>query len=89
MNVLHVSTLIREDATVRVLDVRTPGEFDNAHIGGAYNVPLDLLGEHAKEIRATRTGAVAIAVSRASAPSAPRNCCETPACPTYTCSKVA
>lgn len=34
----------------RVLDVRTPGEFDTAHIAGAYNVPLDLLREHRDEI---------------------------------------
>ena len=34
----------------RVLDVRTPGEFETAHIAGAYNVPLDLLREHRDEI---------------------------------------
>ncbi|WP_179468394.1 rhodanese-like domain-containing protein [Mycolicibacterium vinylchloridicum] len=34
----------------RVLDVRTPGEFQTAHIAGAYNVPLDLLREHRDEI---------------------------------------
>jgi len=34
----------------RVLDVRTPGEFENAHIAGSYNVPLDLLREHRDEI---------------------------------------
>ena len=34
----------------RVLDVRTPGEFETAHINGAYNVPLDLLREHRDEI---------------------------------------
>ncbi|MGA3564527.1 rhodanese-like domain-containing protein [Melissospora conviva] len=37
---------------VRVLDVRTPGEFESAHIPGAYNVPLDLLKEHRAELRA-------------------------------------
>lgn len=36
----------------RVLDVRTPGEFETAHIPGAYNVPLDLLREHRAELRA-------------------------------------
>lgn len=36
----------------RVLDVRTPGEFETQHIAGAYNVPLDLLAEHRDEIRA-------------------------------------
>jgi len=34
----------------RILDVRTPGEFETAHIAGAYNVPLDLLREHRDEI---------------------------------------
>ena len=37
-------------APPRVLDVRTPGEFETAHIAGAYNVPLDLLREHRHEI---------------------------------------
>ena len=36
----------------RLLDVRTPGEFDAEHIAGAYNVPLDTLAEHGPEIRA-------------------------------------
>jgi len=51
MNAVRLSTILLEDATVRLLDVRTPGEFENAHISGAYNVPLDLLGEHAKDVR--------------------------------------
>jgi rhodanese-related sulfurtransferase len=34
----------------RILDVRTPAEFDTAHIPGAYNVPLDLLREHRAEL---------------------------------------
>lgn len=46
-----VAALIREQAGVRLLDVRTPAEFETAHIGGAYNVPLDTLGEHSREIR--------------------------------------
>jgi rhodanese-related sulfurtransferase len=36
----------------RMLDVRTPAEFEAAHIPGAYNVPLDLLREHRIELRA-------------------------------------
>ena len=35
----------------RLLDVRTPAEYETAHIPGAYNVPRDVLGEHAREIR--------------------------------------
>ena len=37
---------------IRLIDVRTPGEYDTAHIRGAYNVPLDTLAEHGPEIRA-------------------------------------
>jgi rhodanese-related sulfurtransferase len=37
-------------APPRIIDVRTPGEFETAHIAGAYNVPLDLLREHRGEI---------------------------------------
>lgn len=43
--------LDRPDA-VTVLDVRTPAEFETAHIRGSYNVPLNLLGEHAEQIAA-------------------------------------
>ncbi len=44
----------------RVLDVRTPGEFESVHVSGAYNVPLDTLGEHAREIRERVDADVAI-----------------------------
>lgn len=43
--------LSNEDAP-RVLDVRTPAEFETAHIPGSYNVPLDNLREHRAELRA-------------------------------------
>ena len=46
-----VARLRAENPKTRLLDVRTPGEFDSQHIGGAYNVPLDTLGEHGAEIR--------------------------------------
>jgi len=36
----------------RVIDVRTPAEFETAHIPGSYNVPLDLFREHRTELRA-------------------------------------
>ncbi len=41
--------LQRPDAP-RVLDVRTAAEFETAHISGAYNVPLNTLTEHRREI---------------------------------------
>lgn len=48
----ELETLLRERPDVRLLDVRTPGEHEAVHIRGAYNVPLDRLGEHGREIRA-------------------------------------
>ena len=47
----ELEALLRDNSEVRLLDVRTPGEYEAAHIAGAYNVPLDTLGEHAREIR--------------------------------------
>jgi rhodanese-related sulfurtransferase len=48
-----LADLIAGDPRVRVLDVRTPAEYETVHIRGAYNVPLDLLGEHGREISAS------------------------------------
>lgn len=45
-----LSQMLGSATPPRVLDVRTPGEFETAHIAGAYNVPLDLLREHRDEI---------------------------------------
>lgn len=44
--------LLQSACPPRVLDVRTPGEFEAVHLPGAYNVPLDLLREHRDEILA-------------------------------------
>ena len=38
----------------RLLDVRTPGEYETAHIAGAYNVPLNILSEHARQVHSVR-----------------------------------
>nr|WP_090343154.1 rhodanese-like domain-containing protein [Mycolicibacterium malmesburyense]CRL74002.1 rhodanese domain-containing protein [Mycolicibacterium malmesburyense] len=46
----NLEALLGSATPPRVLDVRTPGEFETAHIAGAYNVPLDLLREHRDEI---------------------------------------
>ncbi|GIJ26748.1 sulfurtransferase [Micromonospora qiuiae] len=43
--------LIASGRSPRLLDVRTPAEFETMHIPGAYNVPLDLLKEHREELR--------------------------------------
>ncbi len=38
------------DPDIRILDVRTGGEFESLHIPGSYNVPLDTLGEHVRDL---------------------------------------
>lgn len=48
---------------IRLLDVRTPAEFESVHIHGAYNVPLDRLAEHAAEIRAIDQPVVLVCAS--------------------------
>src|SRR5688500_13219122 len=53
LSAADLTRLRSERPATRLLDVRTPGEFEAEHIGGAYNVPLDTLGEHGAEIRAT------------------------------------
>ena len=42
--------LLASGTPPRILDVRTPAEFETVHIAGSYNVPLDLLREHRDEI---------------------------------------
>ena len=46
-----LAELLAERPEIRLLDVRTPAEYETVHIPGAYNVPLDHLGEHGAEIR--------------------------------------
>lgn len=55
-----LAELLREDPGVRLLDVRTPAEFEATHIAGAYNVPLDTLHEHAREIRGTVSDSIVL-----------------------------
>jgi rhodanese-related sulfurtransferase len=54
MNTIDATTLrelIDAGRAPRLLDVRTPAEFETVHVPGAYNVPLDLLKEHRAELR--------------------------------------
>ncbi len=39
-----------QDKSVRVLDVRTPAEFEASHIADSYNVPLGLLRKHRTDL---------------------------------------
>lgn len=47
-----LQAVLAESPGVRLLDVRTPAEYESVHIRGAYNVPLDRLAEHGSDIRA-------------------------------------
>lgn len=51
INPRQLAELLESRRDVRMLDVRTPGEYESVHIRGAYNVPLDRLDEYATEIR--------------------------------------
>lgn len=47
---VQLRNLRNEDPDLRILDVRTGGEFETVHIPGSYNVPLDTLGEHVRDL---------------------------------------
>ena len=49
IDVATLAAMRQADPGTRVLDVRTGGEFEAAHIPGSYNVPLDTLVEHLDE----------------------------------------
>lgn len=42
---------LERSAGIKLLDVRSPAEFEAVHIPGSYNVPLDRLLEHRQELR--------------------------------------
>jgi rhodanese-related sulfurtransferase len=52
LDVPALQHLMATGSTPRLIDVRTPAEFETAHIPGSYNVPLDLLREHRDDLRA-------------------------------------
>lgn len=45
-----VRAWLAQDRPLRIIDVRTPAEFEAVHIPGSYNVPLPLLREHREEL---------------------------------------
>lgn len=52
-DVIDAATLrqmMAADPDLRILDVRTGGEFETVHIPGSYNVPLDTLTEHSRDL---------------------------------------
>jgi rhodanese-related sulfurtransferase len=48
VSIEEVTELTKRGA--RIIDVRTPAEFESVHIPGSYNVPLDQLSEHRQEL---------------------------------------
>ncbi|OBG57392.1 MULTISPECIES: rhodanese-like domain-containing protein [unclassified Mycobacterium] len=47
---IELRRLIESPKAPWVVDVRTPAEFETAHIAGSLNVPLDVLDQHGEEI---------------------------------------
>ena len=53
---LYGQQLAAADPLVRIIDVRTGGEFETMHIPGSFNVPLDTLDEHARDLATDHEG---------------------------------
>jgi rhodanese-related sulfurtransferase len=51
---------IASNRDLRLLDVRTPGEFQSGHIAGSVNVPLDQVIPNARKIAAQASGRVVV-----------------------------
>jgi rhodanese-related sulfurtransferase len=49
----QVYELLQHDSTAKMIDVRTPAEYESVHIPGSYNMPLDQLPEHRQELGRT------------------------------------
>ncbi len=59
VGVAEAQTLLEQPGTL-VLDVRSPGEFETAHIDGAVNIPVDRLDPHLREIVAAAGGTMVL-----------------------------
>lgn len=66
IDIAELQTRLEGPDAPRVLDVRTPAEFETLHIPGSYNVPLDLLREHRTDL-APRLGRETVLVCRSGA----------------------
>ena len=63
IDVVTLKRLRSDDPGVRILDVRSGGEFETVHIPGSYNVPLDTLGEHIADFAAVESPVVLVCQS--------------------------
>ncbi|QSB13205.1 rhodanese-like domain-containing protein [Natronosporangium hydrolyticum] len=50
MDVVTARALLEANPDTLVVDVRTPAEFETAHIAGAINLPLDQVDDHLQQI---------------------------------------
>lgn len=46
----ELRALLESSTGARIVDVRTPAEFETSHIAGSYNVPLDVVDQHGPEV---------------------------------------
>jgi rhodanese-related sulfurtransferase len=53
IEVSDVEELLNRGNAAKIIDVRTPAEYQAMHIPGSYNVPLDQLPEHRTELAKT------------------------------------
>ncbi|MBB1241983.1 rhodanese-like domain-containing protein [Streptomyces durbertensis] len=56
----EVRTLVAANPDVLLVDVRTPGEYENAHIAGSINLPLDQIDPHLDRIVADAGGTLVL-----------------------------
>ncbi|MGF1596896.1 MAG: rhodanese-like domain-containing protein [Acidimicrobiales bacterium] len=63
IDTVELRRLMAADPDIRILDVRTGGEFETVHIPGSYNVPLDTLGEHVRDLAAVEHPVVLVCQS--------------------------
>lgn len=68
------------DPDVAIVDVRTGGEYETAHIPGSYNVPLDVLGDHVGEFANVAANLVLVCQSGARAEQARKNLADAGKC---------
>lgn len=72
----EVRRMVEAGAAVRLLDVRTPGEFAGGHIDGAVNIPLDQLAPVASRLAAAEGTLIVICQSGGRAAQACRTLAE-------------
>ncbi|GLW99045.1 rhodanese-like domain-containing protein [Microtetraspora sp. NBRC 16547] len=60
VDVTTARAMIASNPDVLLVDVRTPGEFDSAHIDGAINLPLDQIGSRLRRIVADAGGTMVL-----------------------------